>query len=85
MKAVRHLQRYLQGTKNRGIRYYGGKIQLRAAVDSSWADDVDSAESQFGWVVMLCGGDAKRLSELLTIEHRVEADLVFGGLSVVLS
>jgi pantothenate kinase type III len=36
-------------------------------------------------VVMLCGGDAERLSALLAIEHRVEADLVFGGLSVVLS
>ena len=54
-KAAQHLLRYLQGTKHFCLKYTGGRIQLTGKVDSSWADDVDSAESQFGWVLMLCG------------------------------
>ena len=55
MKAVRNLQRYLQGTTDLGLKYTGGPVQLEAWVDSSWADDVDNAESQYGWRIDLCG------------------------------
>ena len=54
--AARQVQRYLQGTKHLCLRYHGGEVQLSAHVDSSWGDDVDSAESQYGWCVFLCGG-----------------------------
>ena len=78
MQAVKHLQRYLQGTKHYGIKYDGSVVQLQAAVDSSWADDVDAAESQFGWVIFLCGGPVSWKSGLqrCTATSSTEAEYV---------
>lgn len=78
MKAARHVLRYIQGTKSLGLRYSGGTIQLTAMVDSSWADDVDGAESQFGWVVYLCGGPVSWKSGLqrCTATSSTEAEYV---------
>lgn len=75
---AKHVMRYLKGTKNLGIRYTGGKIQLRAAVDASWADDVDTAESQYGWVIFLCGGVISWKSALMrcTATSTTEAEYV---------
>ena len=53
-------------------------MQLKAAVDTSWADDVDEAESQYGWVVFLCGGIISWKSGLMrcTATSSTEAEYV---------
>ena len=78
LKAVKHLQKYLQGTKHYGICYDGSRVQLSAKVDAAWADDVDTAESQYGWVVMLCGGPVSWKSGLqrCTATSSTEAEYV---------
>ena len=77
-QGAKHVMRYLKETKNLGIRYSGGPVQLSAAVDTSWADDVDAAESQFGWVVFLCGGIVSWKSGLMrcTATSSTEAEYV---------
>ena len=51
---------------------------MSGKVDSSWADDVDSAESQFGWVLMLCGAPVSWKSGLqrCTATSSTEAEYV---------
>ena len=67
---------------NAGAQYgIAGAIEKLVKEMVAWLDAEISDEP----VVLLCGGDAERLSALLAVEHRVEPDLVFGGLSVVLS
>ena len=75
---MQHVMRYLKGTKNLGIKYTGGPVQLTAAVDTSWADDVDAAESQYGWVIFLCGGIVSWKSALMrcTATSSTEAEYV---------
>ena len=53
-------------------------MQLKAAVDTSWADDVDDAESQYGWVIFLCGGIISWKSALMrcTATSSTEAEYV---------
>ena len=76
--AAKHAMRYLNGTRNLGIKYKGGPVQLKAAVDTSWADDVDEAESQYGWIVFLCGGIVSWKSGLMrcTATSSTEAEYV---------
>ena len=78
MQAAKHVMRYLKGSKNMGIKYSGGPVQLTAAVDTCWADDVDAAESQYGWVVFLCGGIVSWKSALMrcTATSSTEAEYV---------
>jgi hypothetical protein len=78
MKAVTHLQRYLLGTTDLGLKYTGGPVQLEAWVDSSWSDDVDNAESQYGWRVDLCGAPVAWKSGLqrCTAQSSTEAEYV---------
>ena len=77
-KAADKIHQYLRKHRTRCLRYTGGNVQLSAAVDSSWADDVDEAESQYGWVVMLCGGPVAWKSGLMrcTATSSTEAEYV---------
>jgi hypothetical protein len=59
--ALKHLLRYLQGTKDKGIKYGGAHISRKAMVtlygysDADWGGDPDTRRSTTGYVFMLAG------------------------------
>ncbi|GHA05279.1 type III pantothenate kinase [Arenicella chitinivorans] len=74
--------RTTQECVNAGAQFgVAGAIERYIREMTGWSGDGGSDVP----CVLMCGGDAERLSALLPIEHRVEVDLVFSGLSVVLS
>ena len=56
MEAVKTILRYLNTTKDRGIVYGGGTLDIVGYSDSDWAGDKDSRKSTSGFVFMLNGG-----------------------------
>ena len=56
LQAVKHLLRYLQGTKDLGLIYKrGGGTVLSAIVDADFANEVPGRRSVTGWVIFLAG------------------------------
>jgi len=65
--AMCRLLLYLKKTKNRGLRYHGTSLNLRAFTDSDWAGDLDTRRSTSGYVVMMANGPISWLSKLQAI------------------
>ena len=58
-KGVKRILRYLKGTSDYGICFYGrqdAEIEVLCYVDADWAGDVVTRKSQSGNVFQLCGG-----------------------------
>ena len=54
--AVKHILRYLQGTKTHGIRYKSSStIDFRGYSDADWAGDLADRKSTSGYTFMLLG------------------------------
>ena len=56
MEAVKHILRYLQGTKTKGITFGGGDLIIQGYSDSDWAGSKEDRKSTSGYVFMLNGG-----------------------------
>lgn len=57
--AAKRVMRYLQGTRELGIKYgpiEPSKLELAGYCDSDWGSDLDTRRSTTGWVFMLGGG-----------------------------
>ena len=88
VKAMKHLLKYLKGTKKRGIRYRrppgdDEKVQIIAFVDSDWAGCPDTRRSTIGWSVHLCGGPVSWKSQLKKTLALSSCEAEFMGLSDV--
>ncbi|KAJ1304115.1 hypothetical protein OPQ81_008517 [Rhizoctonia solani] len=56
-KAVKHVFRYLQGTRDLGITYSHLKpVDLVGYVDADYAGDKNSSRSMTGWAFLVAGG-----------------------------
>ncbi len=49
----KYLLRYLNGTRNLGIKYSSG--DLHAFCDATWASDVETRRSQTGYIIFMNG------------------------------
>lgn len=54
--AIKRILRYLQGTKDKGIKYGADDIQLSVYSDADFAGDVDTRKSTTGYVSIVAGG-----------------------------
>ncbi len=54
--ALKHVLRYLQGTKNVGICYSKDSGDIIGYTDADWAGDLDDRKSTSGYLFMLCDG-----------------------------
>lgn len=63
-EAVKTILRYLQGTKDYGIKLGGKHQPLRGLVDSDHAGDIDTRRSTTGYVFLLNGGPISWNSKL---------------------
>ena len=55
-KALKHLFRYLQRTRNYELRYSKLDINVSIFSDADWANDLSDAKSITGYAIMLAGG-----------------------------
>lgn len=62
--AVKHILRYLQGTKTAGITLGGSQTALRGYVDSDWASDPITRRSRTGYIFYLHDGPISWMSKL---------------------
>ncbi len=84
--ALKHLLRYLKGTKTLGVQYHRvnpsgdsmSELKLEAYVDASFAGDCDDRKSTTGFVTMLAGGPVSWSSkrQTLTAQSTAEAEYV---------
>lgn len=56
IEAVKTILRYLMGSKDQGIVYKGGTLDIEGYSDSDWAGDKKSKKSTSGYIFMLNGG-----------------------------
>ena len=56
IEAVKTILKYLKGSKNQGIVYGGGTLDIKGYSDSDWARDKESRKSTSGYIFMLNGG-----------------------------
>ena len=56
IEAVKMILKYLKGSKDRGIVYGGGTLDIEGYSDSDWAGDKESRKSTSGYIFMLNGG-----------------------------
>lgn len=56
IEAVKTILKYLKGSKDRGIVYGGGTLDIEGHSDSDWAGDKESRKSTSGYIFMLNGG-----------------------------
>ena len=55
-EAVRTILKYLKGSKDRGIVYGGGTLNIKGYSDSDWAGDKESRKSTYGCIFILNRG-----------------------------
>ena len=66
--AVKRLLRYINGTRNVGLKYFPeDNIRLVGFADSDWAGFTDSRKSTEGYVFSLCGGAVSWKSKKETV------------------
>lgn len=56
IEAVKTILKYLKGSKDQGIVYKGGTLDIEGYSDSDWAGDKKSKKSTSGYIFMLNGG-----------------------------
>ena len=54
--ALEMILKYLKGTKNLGIHYYGHPTVIDRFSDSNWINDSDDMKTTSGYVFTLAGG-----------------------------
>jgi hypothetical protein len=64
LSAAKRVLRYLQGSKDLGIRFSGGNKTLLGYSDSDWAGDQDTMRSTTGYLFMFGGGPISWSSRL---------------------
>ncbi|GKG10329.1 hypothetical protein Tco_0339075, partial [Tanacetum coccineum] len=55
-KAITRVFKYLRGTMNYGLSYFGYPSVLEGYTDASWINHVEVSSSTSGWVFLLEGG-----------------------------
>ena len=88
VKASEDLFRYLKGTPNLGIKYtkpkfFDGKIEIRAFVDSDWAGCVDTRRSTIGFIIQIAGGPVSWKSKTIKTIAQSSCEAEFMGLTEV--
>lgn len=77
-QCVKHLLRYLQGTKKLGLLYKNGMNNIIAYADADFGGDLDDRKSTSGYVIMRNGGPLswKSKKQTITAQSTAEAELI---------
>jgi hypothetical protein len=89
VNAVKHLVRYLLGTKDLGIVYQrqvgSGFPEITAYSDSDWAGDHKDFKSTTGFIIMLNGGPISWKSRKQTVQAKSSAEAEYVAASACAS
>ena len=79
---IKRVMRYLNGTRNRGIRYSKSHgLDLRGYSDSDYAGDRDKAKSTTGWVFFMAGGPVSWSSHRQSVVAQSTAEAEYYALN----